>query len=176
MKINVSAKNYKIDDATIDRINKKFRKLEKYFDKDVKANVVISKIKDTPKIETTISTKQTIFRAEASNKNLYEAIDTVVNKLASQMSRFKGKLEARYKDNKALKFEFIPDPEKEDEKSLSVARKKEVKLDAMTVEEAILQMEMLDHDFFVFQDKDTAEASVVYKRNNGTYGLMQTSK
>ena len=113
MKVKISTKNFELSEDVTKRINKKLSKLDKYFDKDVSANVIVTRFRKLPKIEITIVAKQATFRAEAVNKNLYDAIDMTTDKLASQMSRFKGKLETRYKENKALKLEFVPAPEED---------------------------------------------------------------
>ena len=147
----ITAKNYKPSERLQDNIEKKFSKLEKFFDEDATANVIVSKFKDKTKLEATINTKQTLFRAEEISDNVYEAMDLIIDRLSSQMKKFKGKLESRYKENKALKFEFIPD-----------------------YEEAILQMEMLGHNFFVYFDMDTESTNVVYKRKGDAYGLIET--
>ena len=111
------------------------------------------------------------------NDSIYDAVDMATDKLANQMSKLKGKLEARYKDNKALKLEFVPEPESEEfEEEMTIVRRKEVELSPMVAEEAILQMEMLGHDFFVFLDMDTDAVSVVYRRKGGEYGLIETDR
>ena len=93
------------------------------------------------------------------------------------MSKLKGKLEARYKENKALKLEFVPEPEEEDfEDEMVIVRRKHVELSPMVAEEAVLQMEMLGHDFFVFLDMDTDAVSVVYRRKGDAYGLIETDR
>jgi putative sigma-54 modulation protein len=177
MKIQISAKNYPMSEKLGNYIEKKLGKLDKYFNEDVTANVVVSKLRETPKIEATINAKQAVFRAEMVNDSIYDAVDMATDKLANQMSKLKGKLEARYKDNKALKLEFVPEPENEDyEEEMTIVRRKEVELDPMVAEEAILQMEMLGHDFFVFLDMDTNAVSVVYKRKGGEYGLIETDR
>jgi putative sigma-54 modulation protein len=112
-----------------------------------------------------------------ANDSIYDAVDMATEKLTNQMSKLKGKLESRYKENKALKLEFIPEPEDEDfEEEMSIVRRKEVELTPMVAEEAILQMEMLGHDFFVFLDMDTDDVSVVYKRKGNAYGLIETKR
>ena len=177
MKVSITAKNYKPSERIQENIEKKFARLGKYFQVDVTANVLVSKFKDKTKIEATINAKQTIFRAEEAAENVYEALDLIIDRLSSQMSKYKGKLEARYKENKALKFEFIPDvEEKEDEGEIKIARTKKFELQPMTAEEAVLQMELLGHNFFVFLDMDTNGASIVYKRKNGDYGLIETDR
>ena len=177
MKIQISAKNYSMSDKLHDYIENKLSKLDKYFNEDVTANVVVSKIKDTPKFEATINAKQAVFRAEMANDSIYDAVDMATDKLANQMSKLKGKLEARYKENKALKLEFIPEPEDDQyEEELTIVRRKQLELEPMVAEEAILQMEMLGHDFFVFLDMDTDAVSVVYKRKGNAYGIIETDR
>lgn len=175
MKVMITAKNYKPSERLQENIEKKFSKLEKYFQDDVTANVIVSKFKDKTKLEATINAKQTIFRAEEISDNVYEAMDVIIDRLSQQMKKFKGKLEARYKENKALKFEFIPDVEDdEEEEPITVVKRKQFELQPMNYEEAILQMEMLGHDFFIYFDMDTESTNVVYKRKGDAYGLIET--
>ncbi len=102
MKINISSKNYSMGDKLHGYIEDKLGKLEKYFNEDASAHVVVSKLKDTPKIEATITAKQNVFRAEVVDESVYDAVDMAADKLSKQMSKLKGKLETRYKENKAL--------------------------------------------------------------------------
>ena len=174
MKVQITAKNYKVSDRLEENINKTFTKLEKFFQDDVTANVVVSKFKDQTKFEATINAKPAVFRAEAADENVYDAIDVVMDKLANQMSKLKGKLEARYKDNKALKMEFVPEPDEDELEEALVVKHKKFELRPMIAEEAILQMEMLGHTFFVYLDMDTDSVNVVYKRKGDAYGLIET--
>ena len=177
MKIQITAKNYPMSDKLNKYIEKKLSKLDKYFNEDVTASVIVSKLRETPKIEATINAKQNVFRAEIANDSVYDAVDMVADKLANQMSKYKGKLEARYKENKALKLEFVPAREEEDlDDEMVIVRRKQVDLQPMVAEEAVLQMEMLGHDFFVFLDMDTDAVSVVYKRKGNAYGLIETDR
>ena len=177
MKVQISSKKYPMSEKLSTYIEKKLGKLDKYFNEDVTANVVVSKLRETPKFEATINAKQAVFRAEEANDSIYDAVDLVTDKLEYQMSKLKGKLESRYKENKALKLEFIPEPEDEDfEEEMTIVRRKQVELTPMVAEEAILQMEMLGHDFFVFLDMDTNDVSVVYKRKGNAYGLIETKR
>lgn len=176
MKIQISAKNYPMSDKLNSYIQTKLGRLDKYFNEDVTANVVVSKLKETPKFEATINAKQTVLRAELANESIYDAVDLVTEKLEKQMIKHKGKLEERYKSNKALKFEFIPEPEEEDDDEIDIVRRKQVELEPMVAEEAVLQMEMLGHDFFVFLDMDTDAVSVVYRRKGNAYGLIETDR
>jgi putative sigma-54 modulation protein len=177
MKVQISSKNYPMSDKLSDYIEKKLSKLDKYFNEDVTANVVVSKLRETPKFEATINAKQAVFRAEMANDSIYDAVDMATDKLANQMSKLKGKLEARYKENKALKLEFVPEPDEDEyDDEMAIVRRKRVELTPMVAEEAVLQMEMLGHDFFVFLDMDTNAVSVVYKRRGKDYGLIETSR
>ena len=173
MKVNITGKNYTTYDKLESTIEKKLDRLDKYFSDDITANAVLSQERGRDKIEVTINAKGAVFRAEEMSQDIYEGIDKVVDKLASQMSRFKGKLEARYNDNKALKFEFFPEDEEEVEDT-PIVKTKRYELHPMNTEEAILEMEMLQHDFFVFLNMDTDSVSVVYKRKDGAYGLLDT--
>ena len=157
MKVNILGRNYRTYGKLEETIEKKLDKLGKYFSDDITANVVLSHVAGRDKIETTISAKGTIFRAEDISNDIYESIDVVVDKLSSQMSKFKGKLQKRYNDNKALKFEFLPEIEEEEEHG-EVVKKKVFELRPMDEEEAILQMEMLGHQFFVYLDADAGTA------------------
>lgn len=177
MKTQISAKNYSMSDKLHDYIENKLGKLDKYFNEDVTANVVVSKLRETPKFEATINAKQAVFRAEVANESIYDAVDMATEKIAKQMSKFKGKLEDRYKENKALKFEFIPEIlDEDDAEELKIVKNKKLNLKPMVAEEAILQMEMLGHDFFIFLDMDTEEVSVVYKRKGNAYGIIETKR
>lgn len=174
MKVNITGKNFNTYQHLEDTMEKKFDKLGKYFSDDITVNVVLSQERGRDKIEATINAKGAVFRAEEVVQDIYEGIDRVVDKLSSQMARFKGKLQKRYNDNKALKFEVLPDYEEEVEE-VKVVRTKKFELTPMTVEEAILEMEMLQHSFFVFLDMETDSVNVVYIRKDGNYGVLETT-
>ena len=173
MKINITGRNYKTYQKLNDTIEKKFSRLDKYFADDITCNVVLSKERGLDKIEVTINAKGALFRAEELGEDIYECIDLTVGKLTNQMTKFRGRLRHRYNDNKALKFEFLPDEPEEEEEETRVVREKKFDLRPMDVEEAILEMEMLQHDFFVFLNMDTNSVNVVYKRKGNDYGLLE---
>lgn len=176
MKVQIITKNYKASEKLQANIEKKFEKLGKYFGDEATATVTLSRFKDASKLEATIQAKKNIFRAEEISDNVYEAMDIAIAKLSNQMSKFKGKLEARYVKNEALKFEFIPEVEEDVEEETVIVKKKKFELEPMVAEEAILQMEMLGHDFFVYFDMDTDSVNVVYKRKGNAYGLIETAR
>ena len=174
MKIIVTGKNIVISDKIQDAIDKKFEKLGKYFADDIQANVVIHPEKSKVKMETTIVTKGTIFRAEDVAQDIFDCIDVVGDKLMKQMSKYKGKLLKRNKSKESVRFEMIPEIDNIEEGK--VVKTKKYELTPMTTDEAIMQMEMLQHNFFVFLDEETDSVNVVYKRNDNDYGLLETDR
>lgn len=176
MRINISTKNFNASDHLIDIIETKLAKLDKYFSSDIETNVTLSREKGRQKIEATINANGAVFRAEETTQDMYSGVDRIADKLGGQMSKYKRKIAHRHKDNKSIRFEDIPDvPEHEGDK-FDIVRRKTYELLPMTPEEAILQMELLSHSFFVFLDMERNQASVVYKRNDGKYGLLETTK
>ena len=175
MKINITGKNFTTYKRLEDTIDKKFEKLGKYFSDDITINVVLSQERGKDKIEVTINAKGTVFRAEEVAVDVYEGIDKAVDKLSRQMAKYKGKLQKRYNDNKSLRFENIPEVEEEDHiEEVKIVKTKKFELQPMEVEEAIIRMEMLGHDFFVFLDMETDSVNIVYSRKDGNYGLLET--
>ncbi|MCQ4635776.1 ribosome-associated translation inhibitor RaiA [Anaerovorax odorimutans] len=174
MKIVINSKNYNASEKLKETIEKKFAKLDKYFSNEITANVMTLREKGKYKVEATINTKGTIFRAEVLAEDPYEGVDRVVEKLSRQMSKFKTKLQRKYKDHKDFAFAELPETE-EDQDDIQVVRKKRFDLVPMTVDEAVVQMELLEHNFFVFLNMETDSVGVVYKRNDNDYGLLETA-
>lgn len=164
-----------VSDHLKQTIESKLGRLDKYFSSDIVANVTLTSNKGRQKIEATINAKGTIFRAEETTNDVYSGVDKIEEKLSSQMSRFKTKLQRKHKDNKAIKFADIPDVAYEELEELQVVRTKQLDLMPMSIDEAIMQMELLDHTFFVFLDTECQMVNVVYKRKDDNYGLLETS-
>ena len=175
MIITISTKNFNASEHLKSTIESKLSRLDKYFSSDIETNVTISMEKGRQKIEATINADGAVFRAEDSTQDVYSGIDRIVDKLGGQMSKFKRKIANRHKDNKSILFEDIPDSNDENDAKFEIVRRKRYELLPMTPEEAILQMELLSHSFFVFLDMERDQASVVYKRNDGKYGLLETT-
>jgi len=173
MKLVITSKNFTTSDHLKETIEKKFDKLNKYFSQDIVANIMVSSERGRQKLEATINASGMIFRAEESTIDVYEAIDRVVDKLATQMSRFKTKLQKKHKDNKEFSFTDIPEYEGEHEE-IKIVKTKRIELEPVTTEEAIMQMELMNHTFFVFLNAETDSINVVYKRKNDDYGLIET--
>ena len=173
MKVTVSSKNFNASENLLSLIEKKMEKLDKYFAKDIEADVMLANVKGTKnKLEATIKAGGFIFRAEEADADIYYCLDKVIDKLSSQMSRFKDKLIRRNKDQKEVFLAEIPDStEAVDE--IKVVRTKKFALNPMSTEEAVMQMELLGHNFFVFCNAETDQINVVYKRKGNTYGLIE---
>jgi len=172
MKVTITSRNFNASEHLKDTIEKKIQKLSKYFSEDIVVNVMLSSEKGKDKVEATINAKGTIFRAEETASAVYDAIDRVVEKLSTQMSRYKSKLLKKHKENKEFIFAEIPDVEEEE---INIVKRKKIELTPMSMEEAIIQMELLEHNFFVYADVETNEISVVYKRKNDDYGVIETT-
>lgn len=174
MKVTISSKNFNASENLLSLIEKKMAKLDKYFAKDIEADVMLSNEKGTrQKLEATIKAGGFIFRAEEVNADIYYCLDKVIDKLSSQMSRFKQKLIKKNKDQKEILLSEVPDAAEAIEE-VNVVKNKKFRINPMTTEEAIMQMELLGHSFFVFLDGETNAVNVVYKREDGTYGLLET--
>ena len=176
MLITIKSKNFTPDEKLKATIEKKMSKLDKYFSKETEATVMLSGEKNhRDKLEATIYAGGMIFRAEESNTDIYYCLDKVMDKLSLQMSRFKDKLVKRHKDHQT---DFVPAelPEIEEKTATEISKTKKFRLNPMSEEEAVLQMELIDHNFFVFLNSETNDVNVVYKRNDGSYGLLETEK
>ena len=125
-------------------------------------------------IEVTIPTPKFTLRAETAHEDLYAAINLSVDKLERQIRKNKTKLKKKFKD--ALRYEMMEEMEEKDpEEELLISKRKTIDLKPMDEEEAILQMELLGHDFFIFKNVDTDNISIVYKRKDGKYGIIDTN-
>jgi putative sigma-54 modulation protein len=173
MRVIISSKNFNASEHLKETIEKKFEKLGKYFSKDIVANVTLTMEKGRQKIEATINAKGTIFRAEEMTNDIYTGVDKVVDKLASQMSRFKTKLQRKHKDHKEFIFANLPEATEPEPDEAEIVRRKKFDIMPMSLDEAIMQMELLGHTFYVFLNMETDNVAVVYKRKDGNYGLLE---
>lgn len=173
MILNFTGKNVEVTDALKDVTNKKLKRLDKYFQKDVVGNVVYSVERNWKIIEITINLPGTILRVEESSDDMYTSIDKAIDVLERQIRKYKTRLQKRNQTGETIRFEnVIPLKENEDEKP-RIVKTKRFGMKPMSVEEAVLQMELLRHNFFVFMNADSEEVSVVYKRKDGNYGLIE---
>lgn len=174
MKVTVMSKNIEITPALREVIEKKISKLDKYFEKEVDAKVTISVQKSRHIVEVTIPFSGIMLRAEEATEDMYKSIDMVEEKLVRQIRKQKTKLSRKY--NQSLRFAEIAtdleEVEEVEETKGKIVRTKTFAVKPMSSEEAVLQMELLGHNFFVYQDTDTNNISVLYKRKDGNYGLL----
>lgn len=174
MKLKLVGKNLELTQGIKDQAEAKFAKLDKYFDEEVEARVVFSTQKLTQTVEVTVYLQGTILRAEESTDDLYTSMDKAVDGLARQIRKYKTKLKNRNQDNSAtIRFENVEE-EKEEEVG-KIVRRKRFDLRPMHEEEAILQMELLNHNFFVFLNAATDNVEVLYKRKDKNYGIIQVN-
>lgn len=170
MKVTVIAKNMELTDALKEIVQKKISKLEKYFEKNVEAKATLSVQKNRQIIEVTIPFNGVILRGEESTSDMYKSLDLVEDKLERQIRKQKTRLSRKH--GGSVRFgEIDVKPIEEDEGQLVKVKKFGVK--PMNSEEAILQMDLLGHNFFVYQDADSSRVNVVYKRKDGDYGLLE---
>ena len=177
MKLNIRGDKLVVTDSIKAYIEEKVNKLDKYFDNDdIEAKIVIKVANNREIIEVTIPTNKYTLRAEERNEDLYAAIDLVIDKLERQIRKNKTKLNDRYKKESFMdfNFDFIEEFENDKEEDELIVKRKTIDIKPMDEEEAILQMELLKHDFFVFKNLDEECTSVLYKRKDGKFGIINS--
>jgi len=174
MKYDIIGKNIEVTAALESAIVDKLQKLDKYFNESVEAHVTLMVEKLSHIIEVTIPFNGSVLRAEVEGKNMYNIIDDAVAVIEKQVNKFKNKLRDKHRNNHAVSFtpSFMNQKDDADE-LIKIDRKKKFAIKPMDAEEAVMQMELVGHNFFVYLDAITEEVNVVYKRKNGTYGLIE---
>ncbi|UQS81697.1 ribosome-associated translation inhibitor RaiA [Bombilactobacillus folatiphilus] len=181
--INVRGENIEVTDAIRNYVEKRLSNLNKYF-KDVDRPIAHVNLKvysdKTSKVEVTIPLPYLILRAEKTDSDMYKGIDAVFEKLERQIRKYKTRINRKSREKGIKDFDLTgPDVLTENEdssKELPIVRTKRVSLKPMDAQEAVLQMDMLGHNFFVFEDAQTNGTSIVYKRKDGRYGLIETDE
>ena len=177
MKYNIRGDKLEVTDAIANYVESKLDRLNKYFKEDnILANVLLRVRGNGQIIEVTIPTDKFILRSEEENKDLYAAIDLVTDKLERQIRKNKTRLNKQNVDNKFKEFNFDYDSDTDEESSMeeTIVKRKKLEMKPMDEEEAILEMNLLGHEFFVYKDIDTNSVNVLYKRKDGNYGLIET--
>lgn len=176
MKYQIIGKNIEVTEGIKEALLKKMSRMDKYFviDDDVTCRAVVRTYKTGQKVEITIFTKMMDFRAEVVDDDLYAAFDLAIDKLEGQMRKLKTRLDRRNRDGlgKSIAFENF-DAEQEEEENEEIIRTKSYMLTPMSVDEAITRMEALGHDFFMYLDDEDQMISVLYRRANGGFGIIQ---
>lgn len=174
MRITVSGKNIDVTDALRNMAESKMDKIDKFFKDEVDAQVTLSVEKNRQIVEITIPFKNgVILRAEESTNDMYTSIDSAIDKLHKQLEKQKTRIERRYHGHETIRFENIADIGEEEKGEHRIVRTKRFPVKPMDPEEAVLQMELLGHSFFVFANAESDEVNVVYKRKDGNYGLIE---
>ena len=174
MEINIHGDKMKITESMSDYIKEKLEKLNKYLEnsENVRANVIVKVRNHEQKVEITIPLKSFILRSEETQEDFYAAVDKTIDKLERQIRKNKTKLMS--KQNKSIhEFNFAKIEEDKSEES-KILKRKTIEVKPMSEEEAILQMDLLGHQFYLFKDSETDKYAVVYKRKDGHYGVMES--
>lgn len=174
MNISIRGSKLEITDAMKEYATEKLKKLEKYVEnpENVNATVIVKIPNRLHKVEITIPLKTVILRAEEEKEDFYSAIDVLTDKLERQIRKNKTRLQTKkMKEAKEFAFDYIATiPEEED---ATILKRKKIEAKPMDEEEAILQMELLGHQFYLYKDLQTNQIMVVYKRKDGNYGIIE---
>ncbi|MCR2806709.1 ribosome hibernation-promoting factor, HPF/YfiA family [Paenibacillus soyae] len=178
---NIRGQRFQVTEALRDYAEKKLSRLEKYFDAPIASEITVtlSVTKGQHTVEVTIPLVGVMLRAEEKSEDMYASIDLVVDKLERQIRKHKTKVNRKFRQGSGVRALFREEGSAvsvlEEEDELELVRTKRFTLKPMDVEEAILQMNMVGHNFFVFANAESKEVNVVYKRSDGKYGLIEQS-
>ena len=178
MKITIVGRKLNVYEDTRELIVKKLAKLDKYFKAagDPEATVTLSRKRNVSSLEVTINAGGTLFRSEVEADDFRIALDQTVDHIEGQIRKNKTKLAKRLREN-VMDMSMIPDPvEEAPDESEPIIRVKQFEFKPMTAEEAIMQMNLLGHSFYVYKDITTGDTCVVYTRKDGDYGLIEPMK
>ena len=173
MNFIISGRNINVTPGLKQAVEQKLGKLEKYFTPGTDIIVTLSVEKERQKIEVTIPVKGNIIRSEQESSDMYVSIDLVEEIIERQLRRYKTKLIAKHQGGHDFRQEFIDEDTAPDAEEIQIVRTKRFGIKPMFPEDACIQMELLGHSFYVFSNAETDEVNVVYRRKNGTYGLIE---
>ena len=175
MKISITGRKVNLKNNFKERVEKKLAKFERMFGDDAEAQVTVTLEKNRQTVEITINNNGMIYRAENTAPEMNDALDQVVYLLGRQIRRNKTRLEKRLKTGSIEEY-LVGEPELEDieeELEYDIVKRKGIPVKPLTVDEAVLQMNMIGHKFYMFTNADTGDINVVYERNDGKYGLLE---
>lgn len=183
LNFNIRGENIEVTPAIRDHVEGKVDKVSRYFNEEIQAtaNVNLKVYNDRQtKVEVTIPMKNLTLRAEERNADMYAAVDLIVDKLERQIRKYKTKINRKSREREGVAIYFATmDTDSNvahtDEEEYNIVRTKQFDLKPMDQEEAVLQMNMLGHNFFIFTDADSNGTNIVYKRKDGRYGLIETN-
>ncbi|MDO8685465.1 MAG: ribosome-associated translation inhibitor RaiA [Clostridiales bacterium] len=176
MKFIISGKNMDVSPSLRETTTKKLRKMEKFFNPSTEAHVMMNTEKNRYVVEVTIPFNGVVIRAEETSRdNILECIDKAVDRLEKQIERNRTRLAKRihHAAVKPAYFESVAALREEDDKDFRIVRTKRFAIKPMDIDEAILQMNLLGHEFFMFRNADSREVNLVYRRKDGNYGLIE---
>lgn len=176
MKFNIRGNKIDVTPAIKSYIEEKIGRLDKYLEdpEGVTASVVIKVRGNEQIVEVTIPIRKIILRGEEAHKDLYASIDKVSDKMERQIRKNKTKLKKQRDVNNYVDFNIDFESEKGEVEEINIVKRKVIEMKPMSEEEAILQMELLGHEFFVFNNLDAETVSILYKRKDGNYGIIDT--
>ena len=177
MKFTIIARKFNLTDQVKEYVEKKLSKLDKFFKDEAEARIVLGTIKDNEYIEATIYAGGMIYRAGESDKEILAAIDMIVDIIERQIRKNKTRLEKKIRKDAALEERLINGEEYtggEETDSFDIVKVKRFQVKPMAPEEAVLQMKLLGHKFFIFKNSETSEMNVVYERKDGRYALIES--
>ncbi len=173
MRFIISGKNIDVTSRLRAQIEQKLGKLERYFTPSTEIIVTLSVEKERHKIEVTIPVKGNIIRSEQVSDDMYVSIDLVEEVIERQLRKYKNKIIDKHQGGSAFQPDFMDSDDYDDDDEIKIIRTKRFGMKPMFPEDACVQMELLGHNFYVFRNAETDEVNVVYKRKNGTYGLIE---
>jgi putative sigma-54 modulation protein len=181
MKFNIRGQNIEVTESLKDYVEKKLSKLEKYFETPPASDVTVtlSVIKGLQTVEVTIPLKGVMLRAEEKNNDMYASVDLVTDKLERQIRKHKTKVNRKIRQEGGIRDILrvdAPTQFEDEDEDYELVRTKSFMMKPMDIDEAILQMNMVGHSFFVFSNMDTEQVNVVYKRDDGKYGLIEPAR
>ena len=173
MRYTITGRNIEVTPGLRAMVEKKIGKLEHFFTPDTEVIVALSAQKDRQKIEVTIPIKGNTIRADESSTDMYVSIDLVEEVIERQIRRYRKKLIDKKQSALSFSQAFMEEEDEHPEEDIRIVKTKKFAIKPIDPEEACLQMEMLGHNFYVFLNADTDQVNVVYRRKNGTYGLIE---
>lgn len=175
MKITIVGRKVNLKDNFKQLAQKKLSRFDRIFDEDADANVTVTVERNRQTVEITIKQRGRIYRAEATDFEMNDALDQVISKIGRQIRKNKTKLEKEIHSAALDQYveEYLNSIEPEEEQRYQIVRTKRFFVKPLSVDEAVLQMNLLDHQFYMFRNEGTGEINVVYKRKDGNYGLLE---
>ena len=173
MRIKITGRNIELTEGLKAAVEDKLNKLEKYFTPDTEVNVTLSVEKERQKVEVTIPMKGSYIRSEQVSSDMYVSIDLVEEVIERQLKKYRTKLVTKQQNAAAVFKQDFLDEKSEDDEEIKIIRSKKFDMKPMYPEDACVQMQHLGHDLYVLCNAESDEVNVVYRRKNGTFGLIE---